>query len=400
MPVDTESSPKYACLSHCWGRTRSRHNTHTENLAANKVGIPLSELPKTFQDAIEIARRLDLHFLWIDFLCIVEDSPSGWEIHVEAMAFIYENAHTTLAAGASADDDGGFFADAHDRVLKSNRLELKSGPQVYSLYFRHSVAHPDAGWPTRDLVAQYSSRNLTFPQDKLPALAGLAKAFQRKFQMGHYAHGVWMSSAQRQLAWASRVKKMPFHRPRCGPSWSWAYSSDGQIEWKKLMYRDYYALLTSGDSTSNETEPLLLSGLLLTISVQMLRYTEQGTCYVIGHKHQTPLSNAHLTKKNDSSGPDIKLVGEFSADYKFWASEKDLQLKLQHVTFAILGMGAEDGLNKGAWVAGLILRPAHDPAVGKDGVERYERFGWLRYWTEQSSDGFESEGTRTKFLLV
>ena len=111
------------------------------------TGIPVFELPKTFQEAIEISRALHLRYLWIDSLCIVQNSESDWAAHVEAMESIYENAHITLAAGASADDDGGFFAVPHDRHVKPNRLELKFGDQSYNIYVRYCVVHPEAGSP-------------------------------------------------------------------------------------------------------------------------------------------------------------------------------------------------------------------------------------------------------------
>jgi hypothetical protein len=73
-------------------------------------GIHVSRLPKTFRDAIEVTPALELPYLWIDSLCIIQDSKSDWEDHVHQMAAIYKNAHITLAAGASSDDNGGMLS--------------------------------------------------------------------------------------------------------------------------------------------------------------------------------------------------------------------------------------------------------------------------------------------------
>lgn len=43
-----DPSPHYACLSHCWGGTRSKHITRASNLSQNLHRIPVPELPKTF----------------------------------------------------------------------------------------------------------------------------------------------------------------------------------------------------------------------------------------------------------------------------------------------------------------------------------------------------------------
>jgi hypothetical protein len=144
MPIEL----RYACLSHCWGNAHSRHLTKTENLSTNMAGIPILELPKTFRDAIDISRALKVRYLWIDSLCIVQDSESDWLKHVDVMALIYENAFITLAAGASGDDDGGFFAVPPERFEEQPLHVLNIGEQSSCVYIRRNVDHPDANWPS------------------------------------------------------------------------------------------------------------------------------------------------------------------------------------------------------------------------------------------------------------
>jgi hypothetical protein len=59
---------QYITLSHCWGESH-RIKTTESNLEAHKKGILLSTLPKTFQDAVLVARFLQIRYLWIDTLC-------------------------------------------------------------------------------------------------------------------------------------------------------------------------------------------------------------------------------------------------------------------------------------------------------------------------------------------
>ncbi|PVH93058.1 heterokaryon incompatibility, partial [Periconia macrospinosa] len=54
--------------------------------------IPWHSLPRTFQDAIGLARKLGILFLWIDSLCIVQDDKRDWEEQSADMANIYQNA--------------------------------------------------------------------------------------------------------------------------------------------------------------------------------------------------------------------------------------------------------------------------------------------------------------------
>jgi hypothetical protein len=64
---------RWATLSHCWGKVRPLMTTQS-TLDQRKRSIPITYLPKTFQDAIMITRGLGLQYLWIDSLCIVQDS--------------------------------------------------------------------------------------------------------------------------------------------------------------------------------------------------------------------------------------------------------------------------------------------------------------------------------------
>jgi Heterokaryon incompatibility protein (HET) len=103
----------YAALSHCWGQ--SRHLCTTKStLGDHMKDIPYSQLPRTFQDAITITRRLGLQYLWIDSLCIIQDDNDDWESESAKMGQVYWSAYLTIAAVSSLDGDGGCF---HTRGL-------------------------------------------------------------------------------------------------------------------------------------------------------------------------------------------------------------------------------------------------------------------------------------------
>jgi hypothetical protein len=42
------------------------------------------ELPRTMRDAVTLVRELDLRFLWIDSLCIIQDCKDDLNIHLDA----------------------------------------------------------------------------------------------------------------------------------------------------------------------------------------------------------------------------------------------------------------------------------------------------------------------------
>lgn len=66
-------STPYITLSHCWGGGALFALT-IETLSSALSAIDMGVLPKTIADAIEITRRLGFRYLWMDSLCIVQDS--------------------------------------------------------------------------------------------------------------------------------------------------------------------------------------------------------------------------------------------------------------------------------------------------------------------------------------
>jgi hypothetical protein len=73
--------------------------------------IEYSSLPRTFQDAVLVARSLTIRYLWIDSLCIIQDDEKDWELESSRMASVYEGSHLTLSASAAAHSDAGCWRD-------------------------------------------------------------------------------------------------------------------------------------------------------------------------------------------------------------------------------------------------------------------------------------------------
>ncbi|KAK0649894.1 heterokaryon incompatibility protein-domain-containing protein [Cercophora newfieldiana] len=96
-------------LTHCWGKTQIITTTQS-TIAKRLTSIPLKSLSNTFRDAILLTRRLGIPYIWIDSLCIIQDSRRDWEIESAKMSEIYSNAHLTLAATHSPNGNGGLFA--------------------------------------------------------------------------------------------------------------------------------------------------------------------------------------------------------------------------------------------------------------------------------------------------
>ncbi|KAF2002670.1 HET-domain-containing protein [Amniculicola lignicola CBS 123094] len=115
--IDTQGKTfEYATLSHCWGTGPLLKATKAKwsKLVSN---IPFDALPPLFQDAIIITRQLGIRYIWIDSLCIIQDSSRDWETESAKMGAIYENSYVTI----SATDSG----DSNTRCLVDRRKAIK-----------------------------------------------------------------------------------------------------------------------------------------------------------------------------------------------------------------------------------------------------------------------------------
>lgn len=93
-------------LSHRWGSAECQLRTESSTLEKFEHELPMELMPKTFRDAITVTRRLDIRYLWIDSLCILQDDPDDWKRESLKMGAIFESCICTIAATDALNDDG------------------------------------------------------------------------------------------------------------------------------------------------------------------------------------------------------------------------------------------------------------------------------------------------------
>lgn len=138
--IETESTQKYryVALSYCWGKSNT-FTTTTPTLPERKAGISASQLPQTLKDAVWVTKWLGLHYLWVDSLCILQDSDQiDWKQQAGCMAGIYERAYITLAATSAADSGEGFLTT---RETSRELFGVHKCGVPFSVYVRRRVGH-------------------------------------------------------------------------------------------------------------------------------------------------------------------------------------------------------------------------------------------------------------------
>lgn len=287
--TEIKGYPKYATLSHCWGKLKSLV-LRQDNVETFATRIPQEALPQSFEDAIEVARSLDIDYLWIDSLCIIQNNDSDdWAKEAAQMSSIYGGSYLNIAATSAVDGSKGFLSNEYScnsgfraRISTSHgdtscicvpsnlyRDSISSSPlaqrgwvvqerllaprtvhftsrQVFwecngcvaceafpvrlPDVFKYSEAYlrkrPLLEYSWKEIVQQYSRGSLTRSRDKIVAISGISRAAQHTQRFGYLA-GLWRSNLIFQLCWKRTSNIAPPPVEYRGPSWSWVSVDSG-----------------------------------------------------------------------------------------------------------------------------------------------------------------------------
>lgn len=117
--VDSASVQKdhYAALSHRWGvlTEDQKFCTYKRNIESMKTGVDVDRLPRSFQDAVIVARELGVKYLWIDSICIIQDDEEDWKAEAGKMEQVFSGAHFTIGATVAESSLEGFIRDRDER---------------------------------------------------------------------------------------------------------------------------------------------------------------------------------------------------------------------------------------------------------------------------------------------
>ncbi len=161
LPKDCE----YVVLSYVWGKTaqlrllRENYGNLSQPFALRAL---LDTFPRTIADAITLVRQLGERFLWVDSLCIIQDSPEDLAVQIQHMDIVYGCASLTIVAAASSDSDAGLPGlRPNSRKILDIDQEIEGIPVITALpSFADSIV--DSVWESRGWTMQEKvlSKNL------------------------------------------------------------------------------------------------------------------------------------------------------------------------------------------------------------------------------------------------
>ena len=124
----------YMTLSYCWGNSHFP-TLQTKDEQQLKNGFAFETLPKVFQDAIHIAGWYQINYLWIDSLCILQDSHDDWISESCKMRDIYRNSFLTIAATGATDPYQGCFRDRNPSLVEPIKFCVSNESAEHRIVF-------------------------------------------------------------------------------------------------------------------------------------------------------------------------------------------------------------------------------------------------------------------------
>jgi Heterokaryon incompatibility protein (HET) len=174
------TSAVYAALSYVWGppslqQARLTKSTQPGLFTAGALADNNKTIPRTIRDAIIVCDRLSIPHLWVDALCIQQDSP---DIHSQLgiMNDIYAAAYITIVAASGANSWAGLpgiMPNSRHILQPSIVVEDELDPKLNVEFglalpdFRSSVMSSpwaNRGWTFQERI--FSSRMIIFTESQ------------------------------------------------------------------------------------------------------------------------------------------------------------------------------------------------------------------------------------------
>ena len=162
---ENREEQRYASLTHRWATDPTNMPRLSDrNMELWREEIDINILTATFRDAVHVARKLGVRYLWIDSLCIQQSGP-GWDLDWQresaVMGEIYRHAFLNIQAGRDSDHwNYGLFTTPQVREIEPFRVTMSR--TLLKPKLRIHAVHPSA-----DVNGTYSIIEEDFARDEL-----------------------------------------------------------------------------------------------------------------------------------------------------------------------------------------------------------------------------------------
>lgn len=275
--IDAPPDCSYIALSYVWGNVREGELSATMAVMQD-LRLPGSlrrdTLPATIWDALTVCQEIEVQYLWVDRLCIIQDSGAQKIEQIRSMDVIYSHAVLTICAMGSNDSHSGLWGTAgtprtliqgHARIGEFEIIEVLNDDRTWRLghkWWRRAwtyqeyllsgskllfspwnltfecvhcvevegLAHINIFTPESDvrgsrktalekyveIVQEYNDREFTYPDDIYDAFQGVFKLLYES--LDQFVWGLPAVDFDKALVWSTE-SLYPWHNEFDEPRW-------------------------------------------------------------------------------------------------------------------------------------------------------------------------------------
>ena len=90
------SNVRYATLSPCWGPKGLSYKLNSASERQFSEQLPWLEMPQTFICSRRLGSDFDVEYIWIDTLCIIQESKQAWQQDLSTIGTLLKTVSATL----------------------------------------------------------------------------------------------------------------------------------------------------------------------------------------------------------------------------------------------------------------------------------------------------------------
>ncbi|KAF2727328.1 HET-domain-containing protein, partial [Polyplosphaeria fusca] len=142
-----------------------------ELMRHNGINEEYEKLPRTIRDSIRLVTDLGERYLWVDALCIIQNSDRSWALNSRVMNVVYGNAYFTICAADGNDANAGLQAlgflrpIAHPENIAFYSLDVRLKLVRPAEHYIHGSRWSTRGWTFQERLL--SPRTLIFADGRM-----------------------------------------------------------------------------------------------------------------------------------------------------------------------------------------------------------------------------------------
>jgi len=166
--IQATTAETYVALSYVWGgvpQFRTIKSNLSDLLNQYSLRKIQNSIANVIRDAAAVVAEMQIQYLWVDSLCIIQDDATFKHSQISAMAVIYNRATATIIAASGKDANANLSMTGSNKEIWDLSREGTRGPELAILNKINKSCYNRRGWTYQERLL--SRRRIYFYEGKV-----------------------------------------------------------------------------------------------------------------------------------------------------------------------------------------------------------------------------------------